>query len=492
MIAIVLDSNDRRPLYVQITDQLVEAIESERLGPGDRLPAMRDLAAHLDCAIVTVSAAYDLLAARGRVTSRVGKGTFVADAQAQNAPFARRWEPDVGRFARAERMEGVLEALTRATAPGAINLATGHPAPETFPLQDFGRAMHRTLLDDPPESMQYRSSSGDRDLCQTLASLLASRGASARASDIVVCSGAQQAADLVANVLLESRSVVAAESPTYAGTLGVFDARGVTYVEVQGDGDGVRVDDVERVFSEYRPRLFYLNPIAQNPTGAVLPQRRAKQIVALARRYDVVILEDQTGWQFTYDAAAPPPLAAFDTDGRVIVMESLSKSIFPALRIGYLYCKGALADALELAKVRADVFTSTLTQRALWRFMNAPAYARHIRSSRNLYLQRREEFMEALAEAIPWSNLGAPAAGVNVWINLPSRISTQAAFDECAREGVLVMPAEPFYPTRSGPAAIRVSFGHLAPELAAEGVKRMGRALGRIAAGPQVAATSPS
>ena len=487
-----LEPGDRRPLYVQIADQLVEAIEAERLNPGQRLPAMRDLAAQLDCALVTVSQAYDLLAARGRVTSRVGKGTFVSAAPTQSAPFARRWEPDVGRFARAERMEGVLEQLTRATAPGAINLASGHPAPETFPLQDFGRAMHRTLLDDPPESMQYRSSSGDRDLCQTLAALLQTRGVAASPSDIVVCSGAQQAADLVANVLLESRSVVAAESPTYAGTLGVFDARGVTYVEVQGDGDGVRVDDVERVFSEYRPRLFYLNPIAQNPTGAVLPQRRAKQIVALARRYDVVILEDQTGWQLTYDAAAPPPLAAFDTDGRVIVMESLSKSIFPALRIGYLYCKGALADALELAKVRADVFTSTLTQWALWRFMNAPAYARHIRSSRTLYLHRRDAFMDALAQALPWSNLRAPAAGVNVWLNLPSRISTQAAFEECARQGVLVMPAEPFYPTRSGPAAIRVSFGHISAEQAAEGVVRLGAALGRIAPHAQVAASGPA
>lgn len=491
-VALNLDSADRRPLYVQIADQLVEAIEAGRLKPGDRLPAMRDLAAQLDCALVTVSQAYDLLAARSRVTSRVGKGTFVNEPADAGVAFSRRWEPDVGRFARAERMEGVLEQLTRATAPGAITLATGHPAPETFPLQDFGRAMHRTLLDDPPESMQYRSSSGDRELCETLAELLRSRGCAAQANDIVVCSGAQQAADLVANVLLEQRSVVAAESPTYAGTLGVFDARGVTYVEVQSDVDGVRVDDVERVFSEYRPRLFYLNPIAQNPTGAVLPQRRAKQIVALARRYDVVILEDQTGWQLTYEAAAPPPLAAFDTDGRVIVMESLSKSIFPALRIGYLYCKGALADALELAKVRADVFTSTLTQRALWRFINSPAYARHIRSARALYRERRDAFVEVLGEALPWCDVRPPAAGVNVWIALPSRISTQAAFDECAREGVLVMPAEPFYPTRSGPPALRVSFGHLPEEQAREGVLRMGRALARIAAHPQVAAGTPS
>ena len=476
----MLESADPRPLYVQLADQLVEVVEAGRLAAGDRLPAMRDLASALGCALVTVSQAYELLAARGRAVSRVGKGTFVAEPAERDKPFARRWEPDVGRFARSPRLEGVMEQLTRATAPGAISLATGHPAPETFPLHDFARAFHRTLVDDPPEAMQYRSSTGDPQLCETLAASLRGRGCDADARDIIVCSGAQQAADIVATVLLEERSVVASESPTYSGTLGVFDARGVTYVEVRGDGDGIRPDDVERVFSEYRPRLLYLNPIAQNPTGAVLPQRRAKQIVALARRYDVVILEDQTGWQLTYDAAAPRPLASYDTDGRVILMESLSKSIFPALRVGYLYCKGALAEAVEIAKVRADVFTSTLTQRALWRFMDSPAYPRHIRATRALYRERRDAFIEAIAEAVPWSDVRAPAAGTNVWLALPSRMSTQAAFDACAREGVLVMPAEPFYPTRVGPPALRLSFGNLRPDEAREGLARLGRALHRL------------
>ena len=476
-----LDPSDPRPLYVQLADRLVETIESGERKPGDRLPAIRELAQSLDCALVTVSQAYELLAARGRANARPGKGTYVAEPPPREEPFARRWEPDVGRFARGARLEGVIERLTRATEPGAISLAAGHPAPETFPLHDFARAFHRTLLDDSADLMQYRSSTGDADLCAKLAALLQGRGCRASAADVIVCSGAQQAADVVATVLLEARSVVASESPTYWGTLGVFDARGVTYVEVRGDADGVRTDDVERVFAEYRPRLFYVSPIAQNPTGAVLPARRARQIVALARRYDVVVLEDQTGWQLTYDAAAPAPLAAHDTDGRVIVMESLSKSIFPALRIGYLYAKGGINEALEAAKMRADVFTSTLTQRALWRFMESPACPRHFRSARSLYRKRRDAFLEALTDVLPWANPRTPSAGVNVWLALPQRISTHAAFDACAREGVLVMPSEPFYPTRSGPPALRLSFGHVSETEARDGITRLGRALGRLA-----------
>jgi len=475
-----LEPSDPRPLYVQLADRIVDAIEREAVVPGDRLPPMRDLARALGCALVTVSQAYELLAARGRAIARPGKGTFVAAPPDRGEPFARRWEPDVGRFARAARLEGVMERLTHATEPGAISLASGHPAPETFPLHDFARAFHRTLLDDSPEVMQYRSSTGDPELCARLASFLRQRGCGAEPVDIIVCSGAQQAADIVATVLLDDHSVVASESPTYWGSLGVFDARGVTYVEVRGDADGVRADDVERVFAEYRPRLFYTNPVAANPTGAVLPGRRAKQIVALARRYDVVVLEDQTGWQLTYDTPAPPPLAAHDTDGRVILMESISKSIFPALRIGYLYAKGGIAEALEAAKIQADVFTSTLTQRALWRFMDSPAYQRHLRSTRAIYRKRRDAFVEELSPVAAWTEVRSPGAGVNVWLPLPPRISTQAAFDACAREGVLVMPSEPFYPTRSGPPALRLSFGDLGIEEASEGIARLSRAFAKL------------
>jgi 2-aminoadipate transaminase len=487
---IALDPRDRRPLYVQIADAIVAAIEHGTLAPDERLPAIRSLACQLGCALITVSQAYEILATRGRIVSRVGRGTFVAKRPVTEpeGAFARKWEPDLGRLARAERIEGVLDQLARASAPGAISLATGHPAPETFPLADFSRAMQRTLADDPPEAMQYRAHTGDPDLCAALAAGLRSRGCEANRSDIIVSSGAQQAADLIASVLLTRRAVVAAEAPTYPGTLGVFDARGATYVEVQSDTEGVRVDDVERVFAEYRPRLFYIAPIAQNPTGAVLPARRAKAIVALARRYDVVILEDQTGWNFTYDGAAPAPLAAYDDDGRVVLMESLSKSIFPALRIGYLLVKGALRDSIEVAKVRTDSFTSTLTQRALWRFLESPAYSRHIKATRALYRARRDRFVDLLAGALPWTAIQPPQAGTNLWLPLPSRISTQAAFDMCAREGVLVMPAEPYYPTRHGPPALRLSFGDLDEQAMVTGVARLAKALERLRAAPVPAA----
>lgn len=472
-----VDAHDRRPLYVQIADDVATRIEAGELVSGERLPGVRELATRLGVGVVTVSQAYDLLGRRGRAISRSGRGTFVAAVPVRDDALERRWEPDLGSFARA-RMEAVLGRLASAAGPSAISLATGHPAPETFPLAEFAKCLQRTLADDPPETMQYASGMGDPDLRETFARTLRARGvAAAAADDIVVCSGAQQAADIVATTLLEPRAVVAAESPSYAPTLGIFDARGVTYVEIASGEGGIRVDDVERVFAQYRPRLLYVNPFAQNPTGAVLGERRAKAIVELARRYDVVVLEDQTGWAFTYEGNAPAPLASYDTDGRVVLIESLSKTVFPALRVGYVYARGGLRGALEAAKTRADSFTSTLSQRALWRFLNAPAYAKHIRAARALYRTRRDDFVDALQRAAPWARVEPPAAGVTLWLPLPARLSTAAAFEACAREGVLTMPADPWYPTRSGPAALRLGFGDVREALAREAVARMARAL---------------
>src|SRR6202011_1250425 len=138
-------------------------------------------------------------AARARVVSRVGRGTFVAPHDAaEETPFARTWEPSL--LSRGERMEGVMDRLAQATAPGVISLARANPAPETFPMAEFGRAMQRTFADDPPEAMQYRANTGDPDLCATLAEGLNARGCDATADEIIVTSGAQQAADLIASV----------------------------------------------------------------------------------------------------------------------------------------------------------------------------------------------------------------------------------------------------------------------------------------------------
>jgi 2-aminoadipate transaminase len=138
-----------------------------------------------------------------------------------------------------------------------------------------------------------------------------------------------------------------------------------------------------------------------------------------------------------------------------------------------------MRDSIEAAKVRTDSFTSTLTQRALWRFMRAPAYPRHLKAARALYRGRRDLFVDALSRALPWADVRPPQAGTNVWLRLPARLSTQAAFDQCAREGVLVMPADPFYPNRSGPPALRLSFGDLDDDALLQAANRLGRALSR-------------
>ncbi|HXW76567.1 MAG TPA: aminotransferase class I/II-fold pyridoxal phosphate-dependent enzyme, partial [Candidatus Eremiobacteraceae bacterium] len=186
---------------------------------------------------------------------------------------------------------------------------------------------------------------------------------------------------------------------------------------------------------------------------------------------------DQSGWPLAYDGPAPPPLIAAGDDDHVILVESLSKLLFPSLRIGYIAARGAAMRALYAAKLRADTFTTTVTQRALWRFLAGKSAERHMRATRNLYRNRRDALHAALRKALPaGSRAIAPRGGVNIWVELPRDWSAIDLFGYAAQAGVLFLPGSPFYPTMPAQNTLRLSFGTLSESRAREAAARLGRA----------------
>jgi DNA-binding transcriptional MocR family regulator len=198
----------------------------------------------------------------------------------------------------------------------------------------------------------------------------------------------------------------------------------------------------------------------------------------VARRSKLTIVEDQTCWPLAYDGDAPPPLFASDSEGRVVLIESISKLLFPSLRIGYIAAKGAAMQALYAAKLRADTFTTTVAQRALVRFLESKAAARHLRTTRFLYRRRRDALLGALRSVLPeGARAVAPRGGVNVWVELPEGWSAVDLFGYAAQEGVLFLPGMPFYPAMPQQNALRLSFGTLPEDMAGEACRRIGRAM---------------
>ena len=492
---IVFRSRDRRPLYQQLAEGIGAQIRDGGLPTGTRLPPLRDLARRHKVALVTASQAYEALAAEGLIESRTGRGTFVTFDERSVPPVVPRLAPQLGhppadqwdsalsRYSAQTRRVAAMQLLRSSFRPGTIALSNGHTAPETYPLADFSRCYARTFLEDPPEIHQYRADRGDATLRELFAARLRARGADVSADDILIVSGAQQALSLVAETFLDPGDFAAAEAPTYFSALEVFDQKRVSWVNLAGDADGVLVDSVTAAVRRFSPRLIYLNTAAQNPSGSYLARSRHRPILEVARASKLTIVEDQTSWPLSYDGEAPPPLLAGDTDGRVVLIESMSKLLFPSLRIGYIAARGQAMQELYAAKLRADTFTTTVAQRALVRFFESKAAARHVRTTRFLYRRRRDALMSALQAVLPPdARTSPPRGGVNVWVELPRDWSALELFGYAAQEGVVFLPGTPFYPTMPSHHSLRLSFGTLPEDRAPEAMARFGKAIRRYAA----------
>ena len=518
-----LHARDRRPLYQQLAEGIAFQIRNAAMKPGTRLPALRDIAKSQGVALVTASQAYEALAAEGLVASRTGRGTFVThDADmplpggrprgnatngsqlrapsegGESSPRVHRpTEADadalLSRYDTQNRRVAALQLLRWKIAPGSIALSNGHTAPETYPLPDFARCYARTFLDDPAEIHQYRADRGDERLRELFAARLRARGANVGADDILIVSGAQQALSLVAESFLHPGDFTAAEAPTYFSALEVFDQRRVSWVNMSGDADGVLPTSLRDGCRRFSPRLIYLNTAAHNPSGAFLARSRHRPIIDAAQTAKTIIAEDQTCWPLCYDGEAPPPLIASAPGENVVMIESLSKLLFPSLRIGYIAARGAAMRALYAAKLRADTFTTTVAQRALLRFLDSKSAARHLRNTRIIYRRRRDALLAALRRVVPdGTTVSASRGGVNVWIELPKGWSSVELFGHAAREGVLFLPGAPFYPTMPAPNTLRLSYGTLPDTLAGEAMARFGRALRSYAAARKSGAVSLS
>jgi len=495
-----LHARDRRPLYEQLAYAIAELIRDGELAEGTRLPALREIAKLHGVALVTASQAYEVLAAEGLVSSRTGRGTFVsfkdhAAAQPSLQPSwgnrhrsplqqptddgaGREWTQPYKVFSPQSRRYETFELLRASARPGAMALSAGHTAPETYPLSDFAECFARTFLDDPPAIHQYRVDRGDVTLREACAERLRARGADVSADDILIVSGAQQALSLVTDCFVREGDVVAAEAPTYFSALETFDQRHVSWVSVTGDRDGILVDSFVNAAAKFSPRVLYVNSAAQNPTGSFLARSRHRQVLAAAERANMTIVEDQTCWQLSYDGEPPPPLFASDRSGRVVLIESFSKMLFPSLRVGFIAAKGAAMNALYAAKLRADSFTTTVSQRALVRFLQSKAPARHLRAARSLYRRRRDALVEALARNLTADvRMTVPAGGLNMWIELPVQWSARELLTHAAAAGLLFLPGSPFYPTQPATNTLRLSYGALPESHAPEAAARFGRAL---------------
>jgi len=394
-LPVVLDRRAPVPLHAQLTRALRAAIVDGRLAPGRALPSTRRLAADLGLARAVVVEAYAQLVAEGRLEAHGGSGTRVADVGP--VPSARRAPP---------------RQRPRAEAPARFDLRPGRPDPALFPRAAWSAALGEAVRDATAEQLGYPDPAGPPALRTAVAAYLGRvRGVLADPDDVVIVAGVAQGAGLVAAALSDRGAWrVAVEDPSSAGTREVIAAAGLEVVPVPVDGEGLVVDALAATDAD----AVLVTPAHQFPTGVVLSPGRRAALADWAARSGGTVIEDDYDAEFRFDRS---PVAAVQglAPEAVAYVGSVSKTLSPALRLGWLVPPRGLLDAVVERKRLADLGCPTLEGLAFARLLERGTYDRALRRARQAYRRRRDAVLDGLGPAVPVS--GA-AAGLHLVLGL--------------------------------------------------------------------------
>jgi GntR family transcriptional regulator/MocR family aminotransferase len=461
-----------------VFEHLRHSIMTGALPAGGRLPPTRALAQEVGVARQTVVLAYERLAAEGYVRGRTGSGTYVATDLPDQAP-ERTETPRVAAIALSARGASLAEvpatAISRDATLGLL-MAGGLPAPDLFPNQTWARCAVRVLKPLAGELSSYPPPQGLLVLREQIAAhLAATRGLVADPGCIVVTAGTQQALRTAAELLLDPGDTVWVEDPGYIAGRGALIAAGASPVPIPSDHEGL--DVAAGIRAAPNARLALVAPSHATPLGGALPIGRRLALLDWARRANAWILEDDCDSEFRWEGRPLPPLATLDKAGHVIYCGTFSKTLAPALRVGFAVVPAPLVPAFVRLRTLTDRGTDAFTQAILAEFMRLGHFAPHIRRMRTEYGRRRTALLSAMERHVSLATPRAAPGGLHMVAALPDSVDEAAAVRACRSRDLAVAPLRSYYASSPRMSGLVIGFAATPASMATDAAKRLEIAL---------------
>jgi 2-aminoadipate transaminase len=369
----------------------------------------------------------------------------------------------------------IREILKLSSQPGVISFAGGLPAPEMFPIEDIKEATVRALDRHKDAALQYSLSMGVPEFRQMIADHVCQRIPGINAANIIITSGSQQGLDLIGRAFIDPGDYVVCEAPTYVGALQAFNFYQARYATVGMDDEGMIVDELEPAIKKYKPKFIYVVPNFQNPSGITMSLRRRKQLVEIATRYALPIIDDNPYGDLRFSGESVPSLCTLGGD-TVISLATFSKIVSPGLRIAWLIGRTDIMPVFEKVKQGTDLHTSTFGQMVLLEYLRMGKLDDHIRLIRRTYGARRDLMIRAIEEYFPAEvQFTRPEGGLFLWITLPAGMSGKELLPKALAAKVAYVYGSPFYPNGGGEDTLRLNFSNATEEGIVEGIKRLGK-----------------
>lgn len=451
-------------LFEQVHDYVIERIRRGDWKAHDKLPSVRALAAEFNVNRLTVYKAYQLLKENRKVYAKDKSGYYVQPGGLM--PIDAQDDPIVSAYVH----ESCLSEIHQVEATYQFSKAVMDP--NLLPNLYFSEYVKKVFDLYPKVLGTYSTTQGDQELRQALCRYLTNRYRFYLSADeLLITCGSQEAIDLIARVLVKPRDTVLLERPTYSPAIDIFRRQGAHIVPVEIHQYGYDLDQVEQAMHTYKPRLFYINPTFQNPTGYTVPSEQRKRLVEMAHQYQCLLIEDDPYPDIYFGEEPPLPLFAYDTAGWTIYIRSFSKYIAPGLSIAMIACRPSLMKYFVKAKSLSDSGTPLLNQKIFLHYFFSDRMQQHVEKLRIALAIRKETLEDALSEAgWTWSS---PTGGFNLWVKLPEPTPMEQLLSRSIEQSVSFVPGTICDPFRECKSWIRMSYSYLNEQQLREGAGRL-------------------
>lgn len=474
------------PLYRQLEGALRRLILDGTLEPGVKLPSTRELAQELGVSRITVKSVFEQLAAEGYVQARTGAGTFVADGlDPDTAPRQRRprHRPAPARIAISERARTIVASQATARHGKTAAFRPGVPALDLFPVRVWARYMADAMGAQDRRDLSYGQTHGNAALRSAIARHLSdARAMEVDPGRIVITAGAQQAFVLIAFVLLNAGDTVWYENPGHIAGRDVMRALGANVVPVPVDDEGL--DLAHAIAHHPLPALIFATPSHQQPLGTTMSLARRLALLGHAQQTGAWIIEDDYDSEFRYRGRPLPALSALDGDCRVFYVGTFSKSMFAAMRLGYVVVPPGMADVFARARNLLGQSSSAVVEEAMARFMEDGRFVEHIRRMRRIYRSRRDVLHDSLRRyCAPWLAPQPTEAGMHMLAWLTRGLTDAAAHRALLSGGIESLPLSVYCQEPLDRSAIVLGFSGVNERRIPRLVQRMAERLAHAAPG---------
>jgi len=462
-------------LYLQVAEGVEKMIGDDILRIGDKLPSVRMLSKEHGISMGTAFQAYYHLEGKGLIESRPKSGYYVRFNPRRFAHLPKKIDPVVVPVDKPTNHDMIMQMIKTMRAEDIMNFALASPSVDLLPAAKLSKSVTYALRNDPYQCLQYEHAQGNPELRKQIARLSFNWGGKVKPDEVIITAGCMEAVVMALRSVTRAGDTVAVECPSYFGIYQVIESLGLKLIEIPADPvTGIDLDGLERAISKHSIAACLLVPNFSNPSGSCMPDEHKQRLVQLLTRCQVPLIEDDIYGEMYFGRQRPRTCKYFDKEGIVLYCSSLSKSLAPGYRIGWII-PGRYMDKVSSIKMMHSISCATITQQALAHFLSIGRYEYHLKNLRKALHTQCLRYTQAIMQYFPEeTRISRPQGGFVLWVELGKHINTYELWLEAMKHQISIAPGSIFSNSVNYSHYMRIGYGKPWDDKVDKGLKTLG------------------